>query len=99
MVFSTNGTALLPPRQRERVCFGCGHPPEAAWHGATATVGVCRHCALDTLPGLLANALIANVSLPEHGLLTLLRGILSTARQRFWDAVTERLARSEVLHR
>jgi hypothetical protein len=37
-------------------CIICGEDPDGAWPGATGPVGVCYRCALEDLPGLIAEA-------------------------------------------
>jgi hypothetical protein len=40
------------------VCMICGtNPPRAAWHGH-AGIYVCRSCAIDVLPALIADAIL-----------------------------------------
>ncbi len=65
-------------------CFNCGHPAAALWRGHTP-VAVCRPCALDTLPRLLADALVGTHP-RRPSLIAELGNGLETARANFWRA-------------
>ena len=41
-------------------CFACGEKPDAFWKGQE-TVNVCQSCAIEILPKLLADSVIANI--------------------------------------
>ncbi len=38
-------------------CFYCGETANATWHGCGENVNVCRQCAIDHLPRLIADAI------------------------------------------
>lgn len=83
------------PDFKNEICFSCGESPVAFWMGATGLVSVCRTCAIQVLPCLIADAIWqqCDMSIP------IAQNALTEVRERFWYAVAcnERMARTRQL--
>jgi hypothetical protein len=68
------------------VCSFCGESESAAWWMGHQQVSVCRRCALEVLPCLMADALVGERGDLPHALVSLHRD-LETVLKGFWRAV------------
>lgn len=50
--------------EKECKCFVCGKKPSAFWHGVEV-VCVCESCAVEVLPKLLSDSIIANIPIKK----------------------------------
>lgn len=76
-------------RTNEGDCFGCGRSADAMWQGSHDSVHVCRTCAVEVLPALIADA----VFVPAGPVGTLAFDTqLSAVHAAYWRAVAARVA-------
>ena len=71
------------------VCSICGRRRATAWWRGTKILSICRPCALDVLPKLLADALVGEGAVSETGLRADAANVLRT----FWTAARLALKR------
>jgi hypothetical protein len=73
-------------------CTLCGEPATAFWYGH-ATVSVCRRCAVEKLPLLIADAVCDERGDGPHAV-TRLTAALETVRRQFWKGVAHAVHRA-----
>jgi len=72
-------------------CFHCGNPASAFWDGPGGRVRVCLHCAVQVLPALSADAVVAALGCGCS--FDWLKGYVETMQTSFWRAAVCALLR------
>ncbi len=65
-------------------CDICGHNATAMWSGKES-IFICRRCAVDVLPRLIADAILSDVQVRDYS--RLLQAV-EKAKSAFWQAAT-----------
>src|SRR6516162_11291360 len=79
--------------QVERCSF-CGGPEATAyWRGERGPISCCRTCAVETLPALMADAVVGEIA-PHSRTVAQLGGALERFESRFWRAAVIALCRT-----
>lgn len=83
--------ASPPQVHQAEYCTLCNQPAKAAWHG-NHVIAVCRECAVEILPALIADAAAGSCFRPEHA-----ERVIDRITYRFWRAMSLRLLRRDSL--
>src|SRR5262245_33803948 len=102
LMMPRNGVPALKPGETDgdlfpgqRVCFGCGlEQATGFWLGDEKDASVCTECAVEILPKLIADALVAQLGRDGQDAIPHLRRNLDRIHARFWEAAAVAISKT-----